>query len=45
MKFGSSVRLTTPISASVTTADTDLPRVRFVMDPEIPVIRGTRRVR
>ena len=39
------VRLTTPISASVTTADTDLPRIRFVMDPEIPVIRGTRRVR
>ncbi len=26
------VRLTTPISASVTTADTDLPRIRFVMD-------------
>ncbi len=24
MKFGSPVRLTTPISASVTTADTDL---------------------
>ena len=39
------VRLTTPISASVTTADTDLPRIRFVMDPEIPVVRGTRRVR
>jgi hypothetical protein len=39
------VRLTTPISASSATCDTDLPRIRFVMDPEIPVIRGTRRVR
>jgi Acetoacetate decarboxylase (ADC) len=39
------IRLTTPISASSATCDTDLPRIRFVMDPEIPVIRGTRRVR
>lgn len=39
------IRLTTPISASVTTCDTDLPRIRFVMDPEVPVVRGTRRVR
>jgi hypothetical protein len=34
-----------PISASRTTADTDLPQIRFVMDPEIPVVRGTRRIR
>ncbi len=34
-----------PISASLTTADTDLPQIRFVMDPEIPVVRGTRRIR
>lgn len=34
-----------PISASVTTSDTDLPQIRFVMDPEIPVDRGTRRIR
>ncbi len=34
-----------PIAASVTSCDTDLPRIRFVMDPEIPVVRGTRRIR
>ena len=42
---GGSITLTTPISASVSTSDTDLPRIRFVMDPETPVIRGTRKVR
>jgi len=39
------IRLTTPISASAATCDTDLPRIRFVMDPETPVVRGTRKVR
>jgi hypothetical protein len=39
------VGLTTPISASASTCDTDLPRIRFVMDPETPVVRGTRKVR
>ena len=34
-----------PVSGSVTVCDTDLPQIRFVMDPEIPVIRGTRRIR
>jgi hypothetical protein len=34
-----------PIAASITTCDTDLPRIRFVMDPETPVAQGTRRVR
>ena len=34
-----------PIAATMTTCDTDLPRVRFVMDTEIPVVRGTRRIR
>jgi hypothetical protein len=34
-----------PISATVTTCDTDLPRIRFIMDPDIPVVRGTRRIR
>ena len=34
-----------PIAASATTCDTDLPRIRFVMDPEVPVVRGTRRIR
>jgi hypothetical protein len=37
--------LANPIAASVTTADTDLPQIRFVMDPEVPVIHGTRRLR
>lgn len=37
--------LTHPISASLTTCDTDLPRIRFIMDPEIPVVKGTRRLR
>ena len=34
-----------PIAATVTSCDTDLPRIRFVMDPEVPVVRGTRRIR
>ena len=34
-----------PIAATVTSVDTDLPRIRFVMDPETPVVRGTRRIR
>jgi hypothetical protein len=39
------VELTTPIAASVSTCDTDLPRIRFVMDPQTPVVRGTRKIR
>ena len=34
-----------PIAATVTSVDTDLPRIRFVMDAEVPVVRGTRRIR
>ena len=34
-----------PIAASFTTCDTDLPQIRFIMDPEIPVVRGTRKIR
>jgi hypothetical protein len=34
-----------PIAASFTTCDTDLPQIRFLMDPEIPVVRGTRKIR
>jgi hypothetical protein len=34
-----------PIAATVTSVDTDLPRIRFIMDPEVPVVRGTRRIR
>jgi hypothetical protein len=39
------IRFEHPIAATVTTCDTDLPRIRFVMDPEIPVVQGTRRIR
>jgi hypothetical protein len=39
------LELQNPIAATVTTCDPDLPRIRFVMDPEIPVARGTRRIR
>ena len=39
------VRLGNPIAATVCTVDTDLPRIRFVMDPEVPVVRGTRKIR
>jgi hypothetical protein len=39
------LRLLNPIAATVASVDTDLPRIRFVMDPEAPVVRGTRRIR
>jgi Acetoacetate decarboxylase (ADC) len=39
------LRSLNPIAATVTSVDTDLPRIRFVMDPEVPVVRGTRRIR
>jgi hypothetical protein len=34
-----------PIVGTVTVSDTDLPRIRFVMDEAVPVFRGTRRIR
>jgi len=34
-----------PIVATMAVSDTDLPRIRFVMDTEIPVFKGTRRIR
>ena len=34
-----------PISASLSTCDTDLPQIRFVMDADLPVVQGTRKVR
>lgn len=34
-----------PIAATLATCDTDLPQIRFVMHPETPVVRGTRRIR
>ena len=40
-----SVRLADPIVGTCCTVDTDLPRIRFVMDPIKPVFQGTRRIR
>jgi len=34
-----------PVAATFTACDTDLPQIRFVMHPETPVVRGTRRLR
>ena len=40
-----SLRFLNPIASTITSVDTDLPRIRFIMDPEVPVVRGTRRIR
>jgi hypothetical protein len=37
--------LSHPIVGTCCTVDTDLPRIRFVMDPVKPVFQGTRRIR
>jgi hypothetical protein len=34
-----------PIVARFTACDTDLPQSRFVMDADLPVTRGTRKIR
>ncbi len=39
------LRLGDPIVATCCTVDTDLPRIRFVMDPLKPVFQGTRKIR
>jgi len=39
------LRLAEPIVGTCCTVDTDLPRIRFVMDPLKPVFQGTRRIR
>lgn len=39
------VTLAEPIIGTCCTVDTDLPRIRFVMDPLKPVFQGTRRIR
>ena len=39
------IRLADPIVGTCCTVDTDLPRIRFVMDPLKPVFQGTRRIR
>jgi hypothetical protein len=40
-----SIELADPIVGTCCTVDTDLPRIRFVMDPLKPVYMGTRRIR
>lgn len=40
-----SLVLAEPIVGTCCTVDTDLPRIRFVMDPLKPVFQGTRRIR
>ena len=40
-----SITLAEPIVGTCSTVDTDLPRIRFVMDPLKPVFQGTRRIR
>jgi hypothetical protein len=42
---GAPLTLADPIVATCSTVDTDLPRIRFVMDPLKPVFQGTRRIR
>ena len=39
------ITLADPIVGTCCTVDTDLPRIRFVMDPLKPVFQGTRRIR
>jgi hypothetical protein len=39
------LRVVHPIIGTFTTVDTDLPRIRFIMDPQTPVMHGTTRVR
>ena len=39
------IKLAEPIVGTCCTVDTDLPRIRFVMDPLKPVFQGTRRIR
>jgi hypothetical protein len=39
------IELAEPIVGTYCTVDTDLPRIRFVMDPLKPVFQGTRRIR
>jgi hypothetical protein len=39
------LQLADPIIGTCCTVDTDLPRIRFVMDPLKPVFQGTRRIR
>ncbi len=41
---GELLRFTNPIVATFTRCDTDLPRLRFAMDPALPAVQGSRRI-
>ena len=41
---GANLRLANPISASFTTADVTLPKIRYICDPGLPAMQGTTKV-
>ena len=41
---GNNLRLGNPISATFTTADVTLPKIRYICDPELPAMQGTTKV-
>jgi hypothetical protein len=41
---GNYLRLDNPISATFTTADVTLPKLRYVCNPELPAMQGTTKV-
>lgn len=41
---GNNLRLGNPISATFTTAEVTLPKIRYICDPELPAMQGTTKV-
>ena len=41
---GNSLRLGNPISATFTTADATLPKIRYICNPDLPAMQGTTKV-
>ncbi len=41
---GNNLRLANPISATFTTADVTLPKIRYICNPELPAMQGTTKV-
>jgi hypothetical protein len=41
---GANLRLANPISATFTTADVTLPKIRYICNPELPAMQGTTKV-
>jgi hypothetical protein len=42
--FAEGVRVVWPVSASICTADMTLPRIRFIVDPDVPATQSTERI-